>query len=202
MQKLTDGGFTLIEVLVAMAISTLLITAVYKVVGDGSRLTTELDQRQQRLNELLHLRRVMTRDFASLVSLEEERDGEVGKHQIKLSDSEIRLNVSGSAIRSSRLGPLVHVYYYWGRGEEGDAYLERRVVSLGEDPEESKKVIRLTTGVTSIQLFHYLNEEWQELSTDVAEKKLRGIRFLIESRFFGEWPMLFSLVTETVTEQG
>jgi len=198
MPKLVDAGFTLIEVLVAMAISTLLITAVYKVVGEGSRLATELEQRQQRLNELLHFRRVMTRDFASLQSLEEERDGEIEKHQIELLDSEFRLNVSGSVVRNRQMGPLVHVYYRWGRDEEGTETLERRVVPLGGDPEESKEVIQLSEGITAIQLFHYQQEEWKELSLDEDEKKLRGVRFLIESETFGEWPMLFSLHPQVV----
>lgn len=179
-------GFTLIEVLVALAISAVLITGVYTVLRQGMGQLGIIEGHDQELHSLFLIRRVIDRDLQSLVALKDPESDK--KYRFRIGIDGVVLNCRGSVVADSRLGPLVEVHYRWNSGS--DALLERRVVGLGGDVELSDEVLYLGQGVQSGSVEIHDGEEWSTAEM-VDETKMYGVRFQLDFSQIGVWKLIY-----------
>lgn len=112
------AGFTLLEMLVALAIASLILLGVYRVVEGTASRQKILAERQERVQLWFYLRRLLRRDVEAL-------QGDDAKAVTFDADGGLTLLVSGGVVPGWRLGPRVAVHYRWEPLAAGEAGFER-----------------------------------------------------------------------------
>ena len=99
----SNRGFTLIEVLVSIAIFSSMSVAAYQVVSQVQRSNVQSQERTQRLNELQRAMVMMDNDFRQMAMRQVRTDGEEPAKQL-LFWSEYLLDSNKKGVMFSRLG--------------------------------------------------------------------------------------------------
>lgn len=184
-------GFTLIEVLVAMAIFASLSLGAYQVLNQVQRSNELSAEKSHRLNELQRAMVVMDNDFRQMAPRQFRHNGEEPSDLLLLwqdylldSDEKGLLFVRLGWLNPQQQFPRGEVVKVGYRIKEG--VLERVWWRYPDTPNAQEPIVTpLLTGVESFSMQFYLNNSWQ----DSWDKKLtlpQAVSLKLRLKDFGD----------------
>lgn len=198
-------GFTLIEILLAIAIFSVLSMAAYQIL-QGVLQSGEISrEHDQRLTQLQRSMLLIERDFMQMVARQSRKSGVAQEDLTVLEIGEKVLDSESQGIEFNRLGwtnplnlfPRANVLRVGYRVQEGQLqrlyYLYPDVAS-GQEPEQQI----LLDGVESLT-FRVWSDGWLT-SWKNSDQLPNGIEVTIDSKYYGELRRVFLLSNSTVVE--
>ncbi|MBF0179541.1 MAG: prepilin-type N-terminal cleavage/methylation domain-containing protein [Magnetococcales bacterium] len=183
----SPAGFTLLEVLIALTISALLLSGVYRVTGASLATARAIETRAETLHEWIHLRRVLGRDREFLAT-----EPPVAGIVVEGRETVI-LKASGEVVPEWRLGPWVEILYQWRPNPSGDGVIwERRVLPLGGKREEAELTLRIDQGLTRVEWEIYSAQGWHPFG-EGGKPPWLGMRWRFDWRVIGDWRLVLQL---------
>lgn len=175
-----ERGFTLLELLVALAIAALILLGVYRVVDGTASRQRSLETRQERLQLWFYLRRLLRRDVEALSGN--------GAEEIALDgDGGVTLRVSGRVLPDWRLGPQVAVRYRWSEDPDtGGVAWSRTVTALEGGDGEKGLELAVTEGLREVT-FEVLDKNGWAALGEGAEPPFLAVRWQFRWEDIGDW---------------
>lgn len=177
------SGFTLLEVLVAVAIGVLLVAASYTLIGNAAALQGRSEERARQLQDLLYLKRILQRDMMALLESTEDQPSISGK------DAALTLRCSGEVVNRMALGPQVTVRYSW-KEVPGGMIFERTPLSAAGKTLAAYR-LRINDGVERVD-YELLDQTGWKKPYESTTPPVRAIRLFLEWSDLGRWEMVFS----------
>lgn len=185
-----SGGFTLLELLVALAIAALLLTGVYRVVDGTAKGQRILEQRQEQLHLWIYLRRILQRDLDKRHVVSGDTIVLGSEAGFGGSQTGLMLHCSGGVVPGHLLGPLVDVSYTWEENPEGEGVTwVREVRSSPGGHMEPGLNMRITTELASVSFSVLDKDGWKGLDAEL-ERPLRAIRWQFHWSLIGPWTLV------------
>ncbi len=108
--QISGRGFTLLELLIAMAVGALIMAATYTMISDTLRAQKDIAARAGELADMHYMRRTLLKDILAL------RPAAEGRKNIRIGRDSLELRCRGDVqIGGMPLGPEVWVRYAWFR---------------------------------------------------------------------------------------
>ncbi len=167
--QLYAGGFTLIEVLVAVAISAILILGVNTVLYNSFHLRDRAYESAASTTTQQYALKIMKRDLLNLIppngTLAGDFYGETNIGDVRESDRLTLYTTTGSISETEVWGEIQKVQYALMEvkeyGEEYNYFLVRAVTrNVSTTIEEIPEVIPLLSNVVSLRFYYYDGESW------------------------------------------
>ncbi|MBF0341040.1 MAG: prepilin-type N-terminal cleavage/methylation domain-containing protein [Magnetococcales bacterium] len=185
--KFPTPGFTLLEALIALSISALIMTGVYRVVNGGVSQSRLMEQRAETLHLWNHLKRVLSRDLEHLIK-------EPPARMIREGNDTLILRCHGAIIPDWRLGARVEVIYRWRPDPDGRGMIwERLVKPLDGKREDAKVTLKIADGLIKSDYALLDAQEWRP-NGDGAQPPWRALRWQFEWRDIGPWTLVRNLL--------
>lgn len=198
-------GFTLIEILLAIAIFSILSMAAYQILQGVLRSGEISKEHDQRLTELQRSMLLIERDFMQMVARQSRSVGVQSENLKVFYMGEKIIDSDSQGIEFNRLGwtnPLnlfprsnvLRVGYRVKEGELQRLYYLYPDVASGQEPE----VQTILQGVESIA-FRVWSDGWLT-SWSNSDQIPEGIEMTINSKYYGELRRVFILPYSTVAD--
>ncbi|WP_318466207.1 type II secretion system minor pseudopilin GspJ [Photobacterium leiognathi] len=164
----SQQGFTLLEVLVAIAVFAMLSLSAYQVMNNVMRSDAQSQDHNQRLKDIQRATIMMDNDFRQIVARKSRLDGDAPSNKL-LQASEYLLDSSSEGIMFIRSGwqnpqamfPRGDITRVGYRIE--DDKLERVWFRYPDTVVGEKPLVRvLLTGVTELKFEFYYDKKWHE----------------------------------------
>ncbi|WP_305460024.1 type II secretion system minor pseudopilin GspJ [Photobacterium leiognathi] len=164
----SQQGFTLLEVLVAIAVFAMLSLSAYQVMNNVMRSDAQSQDHNQRLKDIQRATIMMDNDFRQIVARKSRLDGDAPSNKL-LQASEYLLDSSSEGIMFIRSGwqnpqamfPRGDITRVGYRIE--DDKLERVWFRYPDTVVGEKPLVRvLLTGVTELKFEFYYDKKWYE----------------------------------------
>ena len=180
--KTSETGFTLLELLIALALASLILVGVYQVVDGAVAQRRVLEEHREALQLWLHLRRLLRRDWEMRVV---DKDA-----LLVFKAGELAFPALGSVV-GGRLGPRVFVRYLWKPASQGEGVMwQRRVVPLnGREGERGVLTLGITENLRTMQVTLLDQEGWKRPDEERVVP-LRAVQWRFAWNNFGEWRMI------------
>lgn len=180
--SLNQRGFTLLELMVALAITSMLLVGLYQVVDSTRRGQQILEQRQEQLHLWITLKRLLRRDLEQLVATPEE--------SIVFTEGGLILQCRGGVVPGRSLGPRVDVRYSWESLLEGEGLVWRRdMVASVSGVTESGLNMRVDEGLLSVVFSIHDKTDWKDSGQEM-EPPFRAFRWVFTWSHLGEWELI------------
>ena len=180
----------------ALAISSIILMGVYRVVdgtANGQRL---LEQRQEQMHLWIYLRRLLQRDLQQRLDLSDAAIILGTAASSPASRTSITLHCSGGVVPGRVLGPGVDVSYIWEENPDGEGMIwVREVRASGSGQMQQGLNMRVTEGLEAVT-FSVLDSDsdsWKNLDEEL-KRPLRAVRWQFRWSMIGEWTLLRQLV--------
>ena len=193
-------GFTLIEILVAVAIFGLLSVAAYTVLDAGMRSQANSEPRLQQLAELQRFMHSLSKDI-NYLSLRRSRN-ELGDVEPILSGTSdlggqiFELSLTRTAWRNPANFPRSNLQHVSYRLEDGKLIRKHRIFP-DQAPNSPEQEVELISEITAARVQFMDNQElWQDqwgLFIEQQNILPRAIRIRLETKRFGEIERFFFL---------
>lgn len=194
-------GFTLLEVLVAIAVFAMLSLSAYQVMNNVMRSDRQSQEHSQRLKDIQRTSIMMDNDFRQIVARHSRFEG-AEPHKQVLQGGEYLLDSSHDGIMFIRTGwqnpqamfprgSVTRVGYRLVDEKLQRVWFRYPDTVVGEKP----LVKTLLTGVTELHFAYYYDKKWHE-RWDTADALPAGIKVTITLTDFGEIERIY-LVPES-----
>ncbi|MBF0270985.1 MAG: prepilin-type N-terminal cleavage/methylation domain-containing protein [Magnetococcales bacterium] len=182
-----SGGFTLLEALIALTISALIMTGVYRMVNGGAIQTKTLEQRAETLHLWSHVRRVLSQDLEQLAH-------EPPARLVREGNDTLILRCSGGIMPEWAMGAVVEVIYRWRSNGTGAGMTWERLVKPANGKRETAKVtLKLDQGLKKVEYALLDAQEWRP-SGEGANPPFRAIRWHFDFSDIGPWTLVRNLL--------
>ncbi len=185
MLLLREQGFTLLEILVAVAVSTIVVMASYAVVQNVILFDKNNDSRAAELRDMLYLKRQMQHDLQSIRYDDKSP-------QIECEEKKLVLKCYGDAAWNMSQGYEVSVSYSWKQAENGGA---REVFSRDVLDAEGNTITWAgwqSRGKIERVEYELLTEAEWERQIDCSSISPRGIKWKFFCENIGPWELIFA----------
>ncbi len=122
-RQIGGRGFTLLELLIAMAVGALIMAATYTMISDTLRVQDDIKVRAGELADMHYMRRTLLKDILAL------RPAAEGHKNIRIDHDSLELRCRGDVLVGMPLGPEVWVRYAWFK-QDGKLIFIRQLNSL------------------------------------------------------------------------
>lgn len=210
-QRLTSRqhrGFTLIEILVAVAIFGMLSIAAYTVLDAGMRSKADTEPRLQRLAEMQRLMHKITEDI-NYLSMRRARN-ELGDIQAILSGSSdlggqtFELSLTRTAWRNPARFPRSNLQHVSYRLEEQKLY-RKHWIFPDQAPNSPEQDVLLAEGIISARVqFQNNQQQWLDqwgIFIEQQDQLPRAMRIRIETKRFGVIERFYYLEPMTIIKE-
>lgn len=196
MSRVRSQGFTLLEMIIALAIFAMLSLSAYQVL-QSVLLNDEITKRRaQRLSEIQRAFNSLERDFSSAIirTVKTDSDGDdafVAQPYQLQSDDGTAVFVRNGWINPGSLLPRSELERIAYRLKEGQ--LQRMSYRYPDPPAGSEPLVStLLTGVSEFKLRFYLDEQWVDRWESVQDLP-EGVEITLELDGYGRIQRLFML---------
>lgn len=197
-------GFTLLEVLVAIAVFAMLSLSAYQVMNNVMRSDAQSKDHNQRLKEIQRATIMMDNDFRQIVARKSRLNGEEPNDKV-LQAGEYLLDSSSDGIMFVRTG-WQNPQAMFPRGDVTrvgyrvvDDQLERVWFRYPDNVIGEKPLVKvLLDGVTKLQFSFFADKKWQD-KWDTADKLPEGIKVTMTLKDFGEIERIYLVPTSALS---
>ena len=188
------AGFTLLELLVALAITSIVLAGVYRVVDGTAHNQRILEQRQEQLHLWMYVRRLLQSDWAQRLDPSDKSLLLGRREESDTPPDSVTLHCSGSVVPGRALGARVEVSYIWEKNldNEGVSWV-REVRSQGQSREVPALNFRIGEGLESVT-FAVLDKEGWKRPDETMEPPLRAVRWQLHWSMIGSWTLIQHIV--------
>ncbi|MGF1686959.1 type II secretion system minor pseudopilin GspJ [Photobacterium japonica] len=192
------AGFTLLEVLVAIAVFSMLSLSAYQVMNGVQRSNAQSIEHNERLKEIQRAMVMMDNDFRQIVARKTRNLGETASDKL-LQSSEYLLDSSSDGILFTRLG-WQNPQHMFPRGEVlkvgyrvVDDTLERVWFRYPDTVVGSEALVRpILTGVEKLAFRFYSDKKWAD-KWDKAAALPQGVIVQLTLEDYGEIERVYML---------
>lgn len=178
-----NTGFTLLELLIALSLGALVMAATYSVVGRLLNVQQLLDSHGSEMHQYLHLRRVLSSDFAARLSFKPV--------DVQFETDKIDFDAHGRVEWNQRMGAVVRVRYQWQQLDNNQWQWQRQLVSA-DGYEVLDNTMKINQGLKSVNYQVLTEQGWLDpLSTDPAQ--IKAVRWQFDWQHIGQWPLVLSM---------
>ncbi|MBF0190901.1 MAG: prepilin-type N-terminal cleavage/methylation domain-containing protein [Magnetococcales bacterium] len=186
-RRCRSGGFTLLEALIALSISALIMTGVYRMVTGGATQTKRLEQRAETVHLWSHVRRVLSQDLEQLAH-------EPPARLVREGNDTLILRCNGGIMPQWSMGAVVEVIYRWHPNGNGDGMTWERLVKPANGNRENAKVtLKLDQGLKKVEYALLDAQEWRP-SGQGANPPFRAILWRFDFDDIGAWTLVRTLL--------
>lgn len=184
--KGNSEGFTLLELLVALAIAAIILMGVYRMVDGTANSQRFLEKRQEQLHLWIYLRRLLQRDLDQ----RQELLGHAFSFGSDASQTSVALHCFGGVVPGRMLGPVVDVRYVWEENPDGEGVTWVRELRGSVDEKmEPGLNMRITEGLEAVTFAVLDKNEWKNLGEEM-EPPLRAVRWQFRWSIIGPWTLV------------
>ena len=179
---MSKNGFTLLELMVALTIGSIVMTASYVFWINSLEYQKEVEVRSQELRDMLYIRRTMQTDLMALLP----KNNDLPSISVN-EDNELVLRCNGRVEWAKNFGPKISVRYRLP-GNSSDTNFFRRPSS---DTGEVMPVydFRIEQGLKKFH-FDFLGKEGWDDPEQVANGSIRAIRLFFSWEHIGDWHII------------
>lgn len=200
------AGFTLLEVLVAIAVFSMLSLSAYQVLNGVQRSNAQSLEHNARLQEIQRAMVMMDNDFRQIVARKTRNLGETASDKL-LQSSEYLLDSSSDGILFTRLG-WQNPQEMFPRGEVlkvgyrvVDDTLERVWFRYPDTVVGTDALVRpILTGVEKLAFRFYSDKKWSD-RWDKAATLPQGVMVQLTLEDYGEIERVYMLPTSVLTAE-
>ncbi len=182
-----NRGFTLLEVMVAMLITSMIMTITYSSLKQILRGDELMTAREEQIQQWMHLQTLLQRDAGFL------KGGSAAAFQ--LFNEGFKAQYDGSVVPNMRLGPQVGIEYSWDKQassneDEGDQISwQRNLYSPYDETPVLPLQIVLDQGLERVQYELMVENNWIQPDAFV-QGSIRALRWTFQWSLIGEWQLV------------
>lgn len=199
-------GFTLLEVLVAIAVFAMLSLSAYQVMNNVMRSDSQSQKHSQRLKDIQRALIMMDNDFRQIVARKSRSNGEEPDSKV-LRSGEYLLDSSSDGISFVRTG-WQNPQSMFPRGEVTkvgyrltDDKLERVWYRYPDTVVGDKPLVRvILTGVTALKFEFFDNKNWQK-KWNKDNALPAGIKVIMTLKDFGQIERIYVLPASELSDE-
>lgn len=181
-------GFTLLELLVAISITTVILMGAYGLITTVTTQQSSLDARHEEMLTLMHLQRLFSRDLRRVTSSNIHN-----AYPITFLDNEMILICDGDITGTYTHAPRVRVRYQFTPYDAGSSstVLVREVTSMDGDTVFEKRSYAMRERGLKKSMFQVKTlNGWLDENQGTNEVA-HGLRVLMEWEHLGRWQMSY-----------
>lgn len=187
------AGFTLLELLVALAMASMILMGVYRVVDGAANGQRFLEKRQEQLHLWMHVRRLLRRDLEHRLTFS-DADLVLGAVEgVTERSTSVTLHGTGGVVPGHLLGPVVDVHYTWEETPDGAGVIWMRAVRVPDSERKPSGLnLRISEGLEAVAFSVLDKSGWKDLE-DEMEPPLRAVRWQFRWSILGSWTLVLAL---------
>ena len=185
-----SSGFTLLELLVALAIASFMLMGVYRVVDGVVHGQRVLEKRYEQLHLWLYVRRILQQDLAQRLSQSDDTLVRGAVLDLSAPPTRVTLRCTGGVAPGRTLGPAVDVVYGWEERSDGHGVIWTRLLrAVASDRVAPGLTMQITDGLEAVAFALLDKTGWKGLEDDL-DPPVRAIRWQFRWSLIGSWTLV------------
>lgn len=177
----SQSGFTLLEVLVAVALAAIILAITYGALSQVLKADETARQRQEQLQQWLFIQRLLLREGSLIMP------GRAAAFE--LAEDELMGRYQGAVIPGMRMGAELTIRYHWESTEENSVRWVRDFQASRE--EAANEIWRVSVGEGLQQVrYEVLTRNGWIAPEDFVAGSIRALRWYFNWSLIGEWQLI------------